>query len=100
MANSLRTLSTRPELVVDQQGQPGNDPASTTRPGLPAPFGRARVVSALPLHDGPVTIVKPYILTDPQGGTLADPNNIVVGTPGIKVDRLIKAGKTLNTRRL
>jgi hypothetical protein len=39
-------------------------------------------------------------LTDPNGGTLADPGNVVVGTPAIKVDRLLHAGKTINTRRI
>lgn len=100
MTNSLRSLSSRPELVVDQQGQPGSDPKTASIPGRPGPFGRNRLVSALPLRDGPVTIVKPYILTDAAGGTLADPHGLVIGTPGVKIDRLVSAAKAADTRRL
>ena len=100
MQKSLRHLSTRPELVVDQGGQPNSDPQTTTIPGRAGPFGRARVVSALPLLDGPVTIVKPIALAAADGTLLADSANILLGTPGVKVDRLLKATRAQNTRRL
>lgn len=100
MTNSLRSLSARPELLVDQQGRPELDPATTSRPGLPGPFGRARVVSALPLHDGPVQVVKPLALAAADGTLLAAVDGSVVGMPGVKVDRLLHARKTLDTRRL
>ena len=100
MTKNLRTLSTRPEPLVDQRGRPNTDPNTSTRPGIPGPFGRARVVSALPLRDGPVALVKPLALASADGTLLAAVDDTVVGTPGIKVDRLLHARKTLDTRRL
>ena len=100
MSTTLNTLSARPELVVDQRNRSSQDPQSNTIPGIPGPFGRQRLVSALPLHNGPQTIVKPVALSDQNGVMLADPNNVVLGTPGIKIDRLLSATKSRDTRRL
>jgi hypothetical protein len=47
-----------------------------------------------------VALVKPLALASPDGTLLAAVDDTVVGTPGIKVDRLLHARKTLDTRRL
>jgi hypothetical protein len=96
MTKSLRTLSPRPQLIVPLVA----DPAAAQLGVTATPLGRNRLVAALPLRDGPVTLVSPSVFVAPDGSYLADPDDALLGNPGIKVDRLLAARRTLDTRRL
>jgi hypothetical protein len=93
---ALRNSSPRPELLVDG-GRVGN---TTDSIGQPGPFGRARVVSALPLADGPRQLVAPLVVHDGGLGYLADPQGNLLGAPGVWVSRMVSARWVSNTRRL
>jgi hypothetical protein len=106
----LRTLSARPQIVVDASTHPVRDPGAPSSPptlgaiGVPNPLGRSRVVSALPFNKspgGPVQLQAPRALTDARGCLLADPAGNVVGDrQRIVVHRMLYASKTPDTRRL
>lgn len=96
----LRRESARPELVVDDRAHRLRDPASGTYVGVPAPFGRERCLSTLPLDPGPVWLAGPRVLHDPDGGYLADPSGTLVGFGAVIVDRMLTARWTEDTRRL
>lgn len=91
--SALRTLSLRPTITVD----------NTTRSigvGTPAPLGRNRVLSALPMNKSKVVVLQParvlssnFLLADPQGNVLGTANKVVV-------HRMLYATRTINTRRL
>jgi hypothetical protein len=93
---ALRNPSPRPELLV---GSRVTDPQGNSI-GLPGPFGRARVVSALPLADGPRQLVAPLVVHDAGLGYLADPQGNLLGAPGVWVSRMITARWVGDTRRL
>jgi hypothetical protein len=98
--DQLRQLSSRPELLRDEDSSQILDKASETLVGVPAPFGRERIVSALPLAGGPVALATPTMVHDSDGASLADPDGNVIGTPGIVVHRMLSARWTEDTRRL
>jgi hypothetical protein len=93
---ALRNLSPRPELLVDG-GRVGN---ATDTIGMPGPFGRARIVSALPLKDGPRQLRAPLVVQAPDLSYLADPQGNVLGAPGVWVSRMLSARWVGDTRRL
>ena len=90
----LRTLSPRPGVVV------GVDDASGGRLGVPGPWGLSRVVSALPLLDGPCELSPRQVVHDGDMGYLGDPESNVIGVPGVRVPRMVSAGTVSDTRRL
>lgn len=92
----LRPLSPRPELLV---GSIVSDPAGD-QVGLPGPLGRARIVAALPLKDGPRVLVNPLVVHDAALGYLADPQGNLLGVPGVRVTRMVTARWVADTRRL
>lgn len=96
---NLWNLSPRPELVVSDRPDSVVDP-SQTRVGKPGPFGRARVVFALPLENGPVELVPRALIRDDQAGYLGDPQGNLIGKPGVRVSRVLSARWTEDTRRL
>ena len=107
MSTALRNLSARPELVVSDHGRaiaeqtvPAISPDS--RVGLPGPFGRERVVEALPLNKagGAVQLAAAVAVHDAALGYLADPDGNLIGTPAVWVHRMAYARWTLDTRRL
>jgi hypothetical protein len=99
----LRTLSARPQLLVDQQGTRQRDtavPIGTV--GIPGPFGRERVVEALKLQNNPPTPQYPaQVVVDQCDMLLLNPaDGSVVGQPGLFIHRLLQATRTRDTRRL
>lgn len=106
---ALRTGTPRQELVVDSN----NIQARVTTPnppnqsiGFPTPstidghtffalgFNRGRIVTALPLKDGPRLLVPPVLVHDNTLGYLADPDGNVLGEPGVWVHRIVSAVAT------
>jgi hypothetical protein len=99
---ALRTLSARPELLVDDHGQAFPDPATTTIPGVAGPLGRGRVVAALPLNKSgaPLQLAPWGMLVDDHGVGLADPAGNVIGSAALWLARCVSATVTPDTRRL
>ena len=93
---ALRNLSPRPTLLVGSRGI-GPQRSSVGQPG---PFGRARVVSALPSQNGPVQLRAPAVVQSPDLSYLADPQGNVVGAPGVWISRMVTARPVTDTRRL
>lgn len=67
---------------------------------MPGPFGRERVLFALPLDPGPQLLEPPTLVRDGGPAYLADPQQGVVGEPAIWVNRMLKARWVGDTRRL
>jgi hypothetical protein len=93
---ALRNLSPRPELLTGSRVIAPDG----SQVGLPGPFGRARIVSALPLNDGPRQLLAPLVVHDGGLGYLADPQGNLLGAPGVWVSRVITARWVSDTRRL
>jgi hypothetical protein len=71
--------------------------------GIPGPFGRGRIVAALPTNEtgtGPVQISAAVTLHDNSLFYLADPQGNLIGAPALWVHRLLHARWTQDTRRL
>jgi hypothetical protein len=99
----LRTLSARPEIVVDNQGFRLIDASDGSSVGVPGPFGRQRIVTAISTNEteaGPVQISAALTLHDNQLFYLADPDGNLIGAPALWVHRLLSARWTQDTRRL
>jgi hypothetical protein len=106
-----RTTSARPQLLVSpdpdrvvdaQRGSTSTQPAQMRATvGRQAQFGRARMLTALPLNaDGPVQIYPPVVLASPLS-YLVDPDGNFVGERGAGfVHRLLTARWVEDTRRL
>lgn len=75
------------------------DPA-TNFVGRPGPFGRERVMSALPLSPGPALLSPPTVVRDHGAAFLADPDGALIGEAAVWVDRMLTARWTEDTRRL
>lgn len=95
----LRGPSARPAVVVDPAAF-GVAAPDSTRVGLPGPFGRERVLFALPLDPGPALVSPPSVVRDAGLAFLADPDGNLVGAPGVWVSRMLTARSTVDTRRL
>lgn len=76
------------------------DPASVTLVGRPGPFGRERLLYALPLAPGPALLSPPTVVRDPGAAYLADPDGALIGVAGVWVDRMLTVRPTEDTRRL
>jgi hypothetical protein len=96
----LRQLSNRPELLRDEDSAHIIEQASETLVGTAGSLSRDKVVSALPLHGGPITVLAPIVLHDEDLAYLADPSGNLIGVPGIVVHRMLSARWTEDTRRL
>ena len=97
----LRPLSARPKLVVDPAARGIFDPSTDTRVGREGPWGRERIVFALPINGtGPVTLAAPIVVHDQDGFYLADPDGTLLGVDGVRVSRFLNARWTEDTRRL
>lgn len=107
---TLRTPSERPEIIADQGRQKPPTPFALVDPQgnyiAPPPnnppFGRSRMLAALPLADQSVNYwLKPNALVhDQQDCYLADPQGNLIGKPGVMVNRLLTARWTEDTRRI
>lgn len=94
----LRTGSARPELIVDNSGAYLAEPAGVTAVGFDRPFGRDRVVYALPINGVDQATMK--LLDDGAGALVADPSDVLVGIDRVWIARLLSAAPTTDTRRL
>jgi hypothetical protein len=95
----LRHPSPRPSVVVDPAAYGVVDPTRTFV-GLPGPFGRERVLFALPLEPGPALLSPPTVVHDAGSAFLADPDGALIGDPAVWVGRMLTARWTEDTRRL
>jgi hypothetical protein len=98
----LRNLSSRPEILVDNQGFRLVDAASS-RIGTPGPLGRQRIVTAITLNEaetGPVQLVPSTVTHDNELFYLADPAGNLIGDPGVWVHRMLYARWVQDTRRV
>lgn len=95
--DQLRPLSTRPTLLRDDHTDQIIDPSSNALVGVPGPFGKNRCVFALPTR--PVLLQAPTAIYA-DGYYLADPDGVLVGMPGVIVNRMLGARWTEDTRRL
>lgn len=94
----LRHPSSRPAVIVDPAAFGIADPTSTTIVGRPGPFGRQRIVSALPME--PTLLSPPAVVRDPGSAYLADPDGALIGEPAVWVSRMLTGRWTEDTRRL
>jgi hypothetical protein len=94
----LRHPSPRPGVIVDPANFGIGDPATGTIVGPQGPFGRERVLSALPLDPGPSLLAPPTCVFDGVA-FLADPDNNLIGAPAVWVGRMLTAQWTEDTRR-
>ena len=95
----LRHPSDRPSVVVDPAAFGVLDPPSGTLVGRPGPFGRERVMSALPLDPGPCLLSPPTVVHDAGSSYLADPDGNLIGDPALWVNRMLTGRWTEDTRR-
>jgi len=98
--DNLRNPSPRPEVVVDPAARAVLDPASQSRVGQPGPFGRERLLYALPLNPGPALLSPPTVLRDPGPAFVADASLGLIGVDAVWVSRMLCAGIVEDTRRL
>jgi hypothetical protein len=74
--------------------------------GIDGPYGRERVVYALPFgaHGNDrvpgFQYAAPKLFVDSYGNYLADPNGTIIGIDGLWIPRLLVARWTEDTRRL
>lgn len=85
-------------MVVDPAAFGVVDPSSTTIVGRPNPFGRQRIVSALPVE--PTLLSPSLVVRDAGSAYLADPDGALIGEPAVWVSRMLTARWTEDTRRL
>jgi hypothetical protein len=97
---ALRPLSARPELLLDAHAVRLGDPTTQSIIGIPAPFGRERLVFALPLAKSVPPPLVARVVTDDHGVRLADADGNLIGAAEIWIPRLVYATKTEDTRRL
>lgn len=99
----LRNLSARPTLLVDDHGRRvvDDDPTLPGSVGIPGPFGRERIVTALPTNKsyGPRQLTAAVIVHDAGLCYLADPDGNAIGEPAVIVHRMLAAAPTAVTRR-
>lgn len=91
----LRPPSPRPMIVVDERGRAQID-TTGARVGLPGPFGRERLLFALPLAWAEISR---GVMVDAGGPLLADPGGSVAGLGRLYVPRMLYARRTQDTRR-
>ena len=96
----LRHPSPSPSVVVDPAAFGVVDPADASLLGRSGPFGRERVMSALPLDPPPTLLSPPTVLHDAGSAYVADPDGALIGEPAVWVERMLTARWTEDTRRL
>lgn len=94
---AFRNPSDRPGLLVDPRAFGLVDPSTENLIGRPGPFGRERVVSALPMEG---MNLPPQVVIDPRGFYLSDPDGNLIGEPSLWVPRMLSARWVEDTRRL
>ena len=101
MSSLVDRLSARPIILVDEAGHGVVDPAGNFI-GCMGPFGRGRMVAALPLNkDGPVQVAGPEVLEGICDAFVVDPQGNYIGHSNpIWVNRILDARWVEDTRRL
>jgi hypothetical protein len=96
------TITARPTVTVDARAVRLREPdPNPSFPGTQGPFGRARVVTALPTNgDGPVLITKAGIVADPHSYVVDSDGNFVGSNSALYIHRFITARWVEDTRRL
>lgn len=94
----LRHPSSRPAVVVDPAAF-GVVDSTGQFVGRQGPFGRERVLFALPLDPGPALLSPPVVVHDPGSSFLADPDGALIGVEAAWVSRMLSARWTEDTRR-
>jgi hypothetical protein len=95
----LRHPSDRPSVIVDPAAFGVGIAPPPSIVGRPGPFGRERVMSALPLDPGPALLSPPTLVRDAGAAFLADADGNVIGEPAVWVGRMLTARWTEDTRR-
>lgn len=95
----LRHPSARPSVVVDQAAFGVGDPARA-HVGRPGPFGRERVLFALPLSPGPALLSPSTTVRDQGPAFLVDPQGAMIGEAPVWVSRMLVCPPVEDTRRL
>ena len=95
----LRHPSDRPSIIVDPAAFDVGIRPPPSIVGRPGPFGRERVMSALPLDPGPALLSPSTAVHDHGSSFLADPDGNVIGEPAVWVGRMLTARWTEDTRR-
>jgi hypothetical protein len=98
---TLRTLSARPQVVVDNASASVRDPAAAFV-GVSGPLGRNRLLSCLPLNKSqPVQLQSALVLAGSDGSLLGDPAGAILGErQAVWCHRHLTATRTINTRFL
>jgi hypothetical protein len=97
----MASLYDSPKILTDAWGHRLSDPTTGTVVGVPAPFGRERIVSAIGPDGGPRLIEPARLVVDAWGFRLCDPTTgTIVGKPALWVQRMLSAGRAHDTRRL
>lgn len=92
--------SLRPQIFVDPRTR-GLVDSGRDHIGREAPFGRERVLFALPLDPGPSLLDPPRLLFAPGGSdVIGDPDGAVIGVAAVWVSRMHTARWTEDTRRI
>jgi hypothetical protein len=97
---SLRHLSVRPTIVVSEASQGVSEVQTPAHVGRPGPWGRSRVVYALPLAGGPTLLRPPLVVHDQNGAYLASAAQELQGRTWVWVPRMLAARFTEDTRRI
>ena len=97
----LRPPSPRPGLVTDQRlRRIVDDAVPQGTLGTPNPWGRGKLLTTLPLANGPRQLAPPTVGPDHDLAYLADLDGNLIGVAGIWVHKLLTATIVEDTRRL
>lgn len=113
MVTYPKSTSARPQLVVDTSQQrivDSNAPAQAPNPPVPplqgsvgqqAPFGRGKMLTALPTNGSGPVMLSPPVVFGSSLSYLVDPDGFFVGErAAVFVHRLLTARWVEDTRRL
>ena len=96
----LRTSSARPLFLVDARSSSvGLDTDPAVIVGMPGPWGRQRIVSAMMMNEPPRWIV-PSLALKSRSDFIGLPDGTLIGANGLWCNRILSATIAGDTRRL